>query len=523
LTEALTHRQKMLTFGGILLAMFLGSLDQTIVSTALPRIVADLHGLDRFTWVATAYLVASTALVPIYGKLADMYSRRTIEVTAVSIFLVGSMLCGLAGEFGPLPLLGDGMNQLVVFRAVQGLGGAGLFAMAFIIIADLFAPAERGRYQGFTGAVFGTSSVLGPLLGGFLTDRGTGLIPGVAGWRLVFYVNLPLGALALWFILTQMPALRPRTEPKPFDYFSALLLMGGLGPLVVALQLNKAVYGWTSPLTLGLLAVAVLALGLFVVRSLRHENPILNFGLFKNPVFRTANTALFLMGGAFLGVIIFEPLFMVNVLGESATRAGISLIPMSLGVVTGSMLAGQMVSRFGHYKRWMLAGLSVLLVGLTLLATMPVDVPYYRVLVFLAICGLGLGPTMPLYTLAVQNATEPRLMGQATSASQFFRQIGGAIAASVLGTVLALTLAQHLPATAAGPATRQTVVAEGPALPSAAAPARPTEPVRQAFSEAVTRVYFCNIFLVLGGLLATLFIPELPLRKANEGVPVAAE
>ena len=182
LTENLTHGQKVLTFAGVLLAMFLGSLDQTIVSTALPRIVADLHGLDRFTSVASAYLVASTALVPIYGKLADMYSRRKIEVTAVLVFLTGSMLCGLAGEFGPLPLLGDGMNQLVFFRAIQGFGGAGLFAMAFIIIADLFPPAERGRYQGFTGAVFGTSSVLGPLLGSFLTDRGTGLLPGVAGW-----------------------------------------------------------------------------------------------------------------------------------------------------------------------------------------------------------------------------------------------------------------------------------------------------------------------------------------------------
>lgn len=507
----------MLTFGGILLAMFLGSLDQTIVSTALPRIVADLHGLDRFTWVATAYLVASTALVPIYGKLADMYSRRTIEVVAVSVFLLGSGLCGLAGEFGPLPVLGDGMNQLVVFRAVQGLGGAGLFAMAFIIIADLFPPAERGRYQGFTGAVFGVSSVLGPLLGGFLTDRGSNFLPGVAGWRLVFYVNLPLGLVALWFILSQMPPLRPRTAPKPFDFVSALLLMVGLGPVVVALQLNKAVYGWSSPLTLGLLGGGLAALALFVARSLRHENPILNFGLFQNKVFRTANAALFLMGGAFLGVIIFEPLFMVNVLGESATRAGASLIPLSLGVVTGSLLAGQMVSRFGHYKRWMLGGLALLLGGLSLLATMPPTVPYYRVLLYLGTCGLGLGPTMPLYTLAVQNATAPQLMGQATSASQFFRQIGGAIAASVLGAVLTLTLAQNMPA-AAAPVAHQATLAEGPAL--AAASTRPTPAVRAAFSKAISRVYLFNIFLVVGGLVMTLFIPELPLRKSNDGPPV---
>ncbi|MGY3090678.1 EmrB/QacA subfamily drug resistance transporter [Hymenobacter sp. UYAg731] len=523
MTETLTHRQKMLTFAGILLAMFLGALDQTIVSTALPRIVADLHGLDRFTWVATAYLVASTALVPIYGKLADMYSRRTIEIVAVSIFLVGSGLCGLAGEFGPLPVLGDGMTQLVVFRAIQGFGGAGLFAMAFIIIADLFAPAERGRYQGFTGAVFGTSSVLGPLLGGFLTDKGSNLIPGVAGWRLVFYVNLPLGLLALWFIITQMPPLRPRTEPKPFDYISAGLLMAGLGPLVVALQLNRALYPWSGALTLGLLAGALVALGLFVVRSLRHENPILNFSLFRNPVFRTANAALFCMGGAFLGVIIFEPLFMVNVLGESATRAGASLMPLSLGVVTGSMLAGQMVSRFGHYKRWMLGGLVLLLVGLSLLATMPPTVQYYQVLLYLAVCGLGLGPTMPLYTLAIQNATVPALMGQATSASQFFRQIGGALTASALGAVLAFTLAHSLPAVAQSrPAAGPAVVAEGPAVPTTTAGAADPA-VRAAFATAIRRVYVVDILLVVGGLLLTLLVPELPLRKANENAPALAE
>lgn len=511
----------MLTLTGIMLAMFLGALDQNIVSTAMPRIVADLNGLDRFTWVATSYLVASTVLVPIYGKLADMYSRRSIEVVAISIFLLGSVLCGLAGEFGPLPGLGDGLNQLVVFRAVQGLGGAGLFAMAFIIIADLFAPAERGRYQGFTGAVFGTSSVLGPFLGGFLTDHGTNLLPGVAGWRLVFYVNLPVGLLALWFILTQMPPLRPRGQPKPLDYLGALLLVAGLVPLVVALQLNKADYGWTAPLTLGLLAVAAGALVAFVARSLHHENPILDFSLFRNPVFRTANAALFLLGGAFLGIVIFEPLFMVNVLGVTATRAGLSLIPLSLGVVSGSLLAGQMVSRFGHYKRWMLGGLLVVLGGLALLATMPETVGYSQVLGYLLVCGLGLGPTMPLYTLAIQNAIEPRLMGQATSASQFFRQIGGAIAASVLGTVLTLTLAQHLPAGASAPPAA--VAAESPALRPAAASGAASPVLRTAFAKAIERVYQVNIGLVVGGLLLTLLVPELPLRKSNAGPPPPIE
>ena len=210
LAADLSPRDRTLTLFAVLLALFLGALDQTIVATALPRIVQDLGGVTRYAWVATAYLLASTAMVPIYGKLADITSRRTIELWAIGLFLIGSALCGLAGEFGPLPVLGDGMTQLIVFRALQGLGGAGLFAMAFIVIADLFPPAERGKYQGFVGAAFGIASVLGPVLGGLLTDHADGWIPGVAGWRWVFYVNVPFGAVALWFVLRRMPPLRAR-------------------------------------------------------------------------------------------------------------------------------------------------------------------------------------------------------------------------------------------------------------------------------------------------------------------------
>ncbi len=221
-------QEKLFTLTGILLALFLGALDQTIVATALPRIVQDLQGLERFSWVATSYLVASTALVPIYGKLADMYSRKKIELAAIWIFLTGSVLCGLAGEFGSIPPIGDAMNQLILFRAIQGMGGAGLFAMAFIIIADLFPPAERGKYQGFVGATFGLASVLGPYMGGLLTDHGSNIIPGVAGWRWAFYVNVPFGALALWFIITKMPVLQPTGRRERLDYLSAALLIGGL-------------------------------------------------------------------------------------------------------------------------------------------------------------------------------------------------------------------------------------------------------------------------------------------------------
>jgi EmrB/QacA subfamily drug resistance transporter len=413
-------RDKLFTLTGVLLALFLGALDQTIVATALPRIVQDLQGLERFSWVATSYLVASTALVPVYGKLADMYSRKKIELVAVWLFLAGSVLCGLAGEFGDLPLVGDGMNQLILFRAVQGMGGAGLFALAFIIIADLFPPAERGKYQGFVGATFGLASVLGPYAGGLLTDYGSNLIPGVAGWRWVFYVNVPFGALALWFIVNKMPVLHPAGPRRRLDYLSALLLVGGLIPLVIALQLDKTRYGWTSPATLGLFGLSAVSIVLFYLRSVRSDNPILNLTLFGNRVFSTANAAMFLLGAALMGIAVFLPLFMVNVLGVSATRAGVSLIPLSLGMFVGSVGAGQLVARLGNYKILLLAGGLVLLVGVFLLSGLDTGATFGQVSLYMLICGLGLGPSMPLYTLAIQNAVPLQLIGQATSAGQFF-------------------------------------------------------------------------------------------------------
>ena len=436
----LTARDRNLTLIGILLAMFLGAIDQTIVATALPRIVEDLGGLSRYAWVITSYLVASTVLVPIYGKLADMYSRKTIELFAVSIFLAGSFLCGVAGEFGPLPLLGDGMNQLIVFRAIQGFGGAGLFSMAFIIIADLFPPNVRGKYQGLVGAVFGISSVLGPLIGGFLTDNAGGIIPGVAGWRWVFYVNLPFGALALWFIARRMPPLLPRGERGRLDYVAAVFLLLGLAPLIIALQLDRAQFPWSSAVTIGMLLFSAVMLGAFVLRSLRSSNPVLDLSLFRNPVFRSSSVALFFQGAAFLSTIAFLPLFMINVVGVSATGAGLTLVPLSLGVVFGSVVAGQLVSYFGRYRLLILVGGVLLFVGIFLLSRMTPDVSLAQVTFYMVIAGLGIGPSMPLYTLAIQNAVDTRQLGQATSASQFFRQIGGAIGTAVLGTVLTVTL-----------------------------------------------------------------------------------
>lgn len=434
---AFPDRDKAFTLVGILLALFLGALDQTIVATSLPKIVEDLHGVTRYSWVATAYLLASTVMVPIYGKLADMYSRKAIELWAMGLFLAGSLLCGISGEFGHMPVVGDGMNQLIVFRALQGLGGAGLFAMAFIVIADLFPPAERGRYQGLVGGTFGIASVLGPLIGGFLTDEGGAIVAGVEGWRWVFYVNVPFGALALWFVITRMPRLEPaESGSRRLDVLSAVLLVVGLSLVILALQLDRRAHPWDAVETLGLIGGGILLLVFFSMRSLRSPNPVLNFRLFSNRVFSIGNAALFAYGAALLAIVIFLPLFIVNVVGVSATEAGVSLIPMSLGIVFGATLSGQLVSRFGHYRRLMLLGGTILFVATLLLSRMTVETGYWEVTFYMVLCGLGLGPALPLYPLAIQNAVDPRMIGQATSASQFFRQMGGVVGAAIMGTVL---------------------------------------------------------------------------------------
>ena len=395
----------------------------------------------------------------------------------------------------------------------------------------------------------------------------------------MFYVNVPFGAVALWFIVRRMPPLVPPVKGGRIDFAAAALLVAGLVPLVLALQLDKQAVPWTAPLTIALFAGSAVALTLFSLRSIRSADPILNFDLFRNRVFSVSNAALFLLGGAFLCVVIFLPLFLVNVVGVSATRAGVSLIPLSAGVVLGSTLAGQLVSRVGHYKWFMLGGNAVLLLGVFLLSTMTVETGVGTVTLYMVLCGLGLGPALPLYPLAIQNAVRPREIGQATSASQFFRQIGGAVFAAIMGTVLAVTLVAALqgpgsPMAALGGADtgrlaegglsriaevvhaqfdareaeamtalegqEQTPIEEALAvLPAAArsrimaAPqsearglahaafadaaetttARVTATVRQAFAEAITRIYRFLVLVVALGWVATLFIPELPLRK----------
>ena len=352
MTEQSHHRSLAIwSFAAVLLCLFLAALDQTIVSTALPRIAADLHGLQRYSWVSTAYLLSSTALMPIYGKLADIRTHVWILVWAIFLFLGGSLLCGLAGLFGRQPLVGDAMNQLIAARALQGIGGAGLYAMAFITIADLFPPAQRAKYQGWIGSVWGVSSLVGPSLGGFLTEHAGAWAPGVAGWRWVFLVNLPVGVVALWIIVSRLPRKPPPHPDGHLDIGQAFLLLGGLVPLLGAISLGGHAYPWLS---WPILALGGAGTGLLVVFALvapASGKPLLDLRLYRQRTFQSMNGLLLCQGAVFMGLVIFPPLYLVEARGFSAQTAGLSLVPMTMGVVVGSSLSG-MLAAHSLRVRW---------------------------------------------------------------------------------------------------------------------------------------------------------------------------
>lgn len=403
---------------GAILALLLAALDQTIVGTALPRIVAELNGLDHYAWVLTAYLVASTTMVPIAGKLGDLFGRKPFLIVGMVGFVAASALCGLSQD----------MTQLIVFRAIQGLFGGTLFATVFTVIADLYPPRTRAKIQGLFGAIFGLSAVVGPTLGGYLTDA--------FGWRSVFYVNVPIGVIAVAVVALSMPFIRSKASWRDIDFLGAATMTAGLVPLLVALSITRD-HDWGSPEVLGLLGVGVVLLVAFFVIEQRVEHPIVPFALFRTPTFTIAVIVSFLVAFGMFGAIVFIPLLFQGVLGVSATNSGALLTPMVIGLIVGSVGSGQLITRIPRYRFVGTVGIAIMTTGIGLLSRVTVGTPESEVVRAIIILGLGLGTTMPLYINAVQSAVPQSLLGVASSQVQFWRNMGGTVGTAILGSIFA--------------------------------------------------------------------------------------
>jgi EmrB/QacA subfamily drug resistance transporter len=401
-----------------MLVLLLASLDQTIVATALPTIVGDFGGIEHLSWVVTSYLLASTVVGPVYGKLGDLYGRKIVLQTAIVIFLVGSALCGLA----------QGMFELIAFRALQGIGGGGLIVTTMAVIGDIIPPRDRGKYQGFFGAVFGVSTVLGPLLGGFFVDN--------LSWRWIFYVNLPVGGLALVVIGAAFHARAVHVRHQ-IDYLGASLLAGGLSSIVLFTSLGGTTWPWESSQIVGLMALGVVLLVAFLFVEARAAEPLVPLELFRNRVFTVTSAVGFIVGLALFGAVTYLPLYLQIVKGHSPTTSGLLLTPLMAGVLVTSIGSGQLISRFGRYKPFPIAGTALMTVAMLMLSRISVGMPTWETALVMVLLGFGLGMTMQVLVLAAQNAVPYELLSVATSGSTLFRQVGGSIGVSIFGAIFA--------------------------------------------------------------------------------------
>ncbi len=422
----LPHRTRMEILVAVLLGIFLAALDQTVVGTALPKIVTDLHGNDVYTWAFTSYLVTATISGPLYGKLSDIYGRRPFFLIGVAIFLLGSILAGLSGE----------MWQFIVFRGIQGLGAGALFPVALAIIGDIFAPSERGKYQGFFGAVFGLASLIGPAIGGIITDT--------VGWHWVFYVNVPLGAISLVVIWRTLPTHHEADADRHIDYLGASVLVAALVPALIGFT-NKQSGDWTDPAVGGLIAVGALFLAAFVWVESRAREPILPLELFRIRAFTASVTAFFLASMGFFAAIVFLPRWYQVVQGSSATEAGYQILPLLLGLIVAAVGSGQLVARTGRYKTLIVAALLTTAAGLFLLTNLRPDSSNLLIWVWMLVAGLGIGPAFAVFTLVVQNVVPVRELGTATSSLTLFQQVGGTVGLAIVGSIFATTFTDEVP------------------------------------------------------------------------------
>jgi len=427
----LTHKEIMIVLSGLMTGMLLAALDQTIVSTALKNIVEDFNGLNHYTWVVTAYLLTSTASTPLYGKISDLYGRRPVFQFAIITFLIGSFLAGAS----------QNMTQLIFTRALQGLGAGGLMALTFVIIGDIVSPRERGKYQGYFGAVWGLSSVAGPLLGGFFSDHAT--ILGITGWRWIFYINLPFGILALVITSAVLHIPKVKREHK-IDYFGALILVLAVSAVLLAVSVYGPEDGWTDSRTLTVFGLGIFLTLSFLWQETRAKEPILPLRLFKNHTFSLTSALGFIIGAGMFGAIVMLPLYLQVVKGNSATSAGLKLIPLMLGIVSMSIFSGKRITTTGRYKIFPIVGAAIMTLGLILMSTLNETTSFGILSIYAIMVGAGLGLSMQTIVIALQNSVDFQDMGIATSSNTFFRSLGGAFGTAIFGTIFSNRVAYYL-------------------------------------------------------------------------------
>jgi EmrB/QacA subfamily drug resistance transporter len=423
----LSHRQVLIVLSGLMLGMLLAALDQTIVATALPTIVGDLHGLNHLSWVVTAYLLTTTLSTPLYGKISDLYGRKKIFQIAIVIFLIGSALSGLS----------QNMDQLIAFRALQGLGGGGLMALAMAIVGDIVSPRERGRYQGYFGGVFALASIGGPLVGGFLTDHLT--------WRWIFYINVPVGILALIITSAVLRLPLPTRTVESIDYAGAGLTVAAVTPLILVTVWGGRTYPWGSPIIIGLFVVSLAMIGAVMWWERRALSPIFPPRVFAKPIVRAGLGMTFFVTATMFAAIIYIPVYLQLVDGVSATRSGVLLLPLMGGMLTTSIISGRLVTRFGRYKIYPVCGTALMTIGMWLFSHLGAHTSLGTASLYMVVFGVGMGMTLQIVVVAVQNAVERRDLGSSTSAVSFFRNIGAACGTALLGTVLFSRLGFWLP------------------------------------------------------------------------------
>jgi len=427
----LSHKEILIVLSGLMTGMLLAALDQTIVSTALKNIVEDFNGLNHYTWVVTAYLLTSTASTPLYGKISDLYGRRPVFQFAIITFLIGSFLAGAS----------QNMTQLIFTRALQGLGAGGLMALTFVIIGDIVSPRERGKYQGYFGAVWGLSSVAGPLLGGFFSDHAT--ILGITGWRWIFYINLPFGILALIITSAVLHIPKVKREHK-IDYLGALLLVLAVSSVLLAVSVYGPEDGWTDSRTLMVISTGLILTLAFLWQEKRAVEPILPLRLFKNHTFSLTSALGFIIGAGMFGAIVMLPLYLQVVKGNTATEAGLKLIPLMIGIVSMSIFSGKRISTTGKYKIFPILGTAIMTIGLVLMSTLNEDTSFAVLSIYAVLVGAGLGLSMQTIVIALQNAVDFQDMGIATSSNTFFRSLGGAFGTAIFGTILSNRITYYL-------------------------------------------------------------------------------